>query len=206
MFQCGDGACLPYEWGVCDGHRDCADGSDEDASMCAIPPCESTQLECARGDCRHRPSYCRPDENCEHLEIMELCKGYSTSQTSQNWDEILIGWDWLGTKGIEGGFSGCGVNSFGCGNGNCVPLGQECDGVDHCGDNSDEASPQCATPSGEVIPSPIPSLSAWVFVHIVRRVVPVSIWNLKGLRQKPRKQIRRMRLISDGCNKSRTRG
>lgn len=34
------------------------------------------------------------------------------------------------------------TNEFACTNGRCIPNKLECDGFDHCGDNSDESS-QC---------------------------------------------------------------
>jgi len=34
------------------------------------------------------------------------------------------------------------ANEFTCTNGRCIPSRLECDGFDHCGDNSDE-SPHC---------------------------------------------------------------
>lgn len=39
----------------------------------------------------------------------------------------------------------CGSNSFSCSNGKCVPASYQCDGVDDCYDNSDEAN--CGTNS-----------------------------------------------------------
>uniref|UniRef100_A0A671PWG2 Uncharacterized protein n=1 Tax=Sinocyclocheilus anshuiensis TaxID=1608454 RepID=A0A671PWG2_9TELE len=38
------------------------------------------------------------------------------------------------------GFPKCGTEQFVCNNGRCVPLNLRCDGVDECGDSSDEIS------------------------------------------------------------------
>ncbi|KAL4143763.1 hypothetical protein QTP88_006049 [Uroleucon formosanum] len=42
------------------------------------------------------------------------------------------------------------ANEFACSNGRCIPSRLECDGFDHCGDNSDE-SPQCFEAHGFII-------------------------------------------------------
>ena len=40
------------------------------------------------------------------------------------------------------GFS-CQPGEFGCDNGNCIPDDEVCNGVDDCGDGSDEPDPSC---------------------------------------------------------------
>ena len=43
MFQCGNNQCIDPHW-VCDGDRDCANGSDESEEQCLVPHCPADKF------------------------------------------------------------------------------------------------------------------------------------------------------------------
>lgn len=47
-FDCGGGECIPLAK-VCDRHKDCSGGEDEQANMCNINECATNN-----GDCMHK--------------------------------------------------------------------------------------------------------------------------------------------------------
>ncbi|XP_033629378.1 low-density lipoprotein receptor-related protein 1-like isoform X2 [Asterias rubens] len=160
-FVCGNGECIPYE-DTCDGLQQCEDGSDERESYCLIRDCRRGYFRCHNGRCVPNVHRCdfynncgdNSDENrcgrCYGNEFMcgsgecvdgkakcdtKLdCKDYSDETdcpdiTCAEWQVSL---KWVSTPLI-----GCNSTSI------CIQPQLVCDGINDCGDNTDEEG--CST-------------------------------------------------------------
>uniref|UniRef100_A0A674DDM1 Heparan sulfate proteoglycan 2 n=1 Tax=Salmo trutta TaxID=8032 RepID=A0A674DDM1_SALTR len=108
---CQNGECVPRDY-LCDGERDCSDGSDE--FRCGTPsPCEPNEFKCKNGRCALKLWRCDGDNDCE-----------------DNSDE---------TDCRKGPGDTCAPEQFVClSDRTCIPSSYQCDEEPDCPDRSDE--------------------------------------------------------------------
>ncbi|XP_034445775.1 basement membrane-specific heparan sulfate proteoglycan core protein isoform X2 [Hippoglossus hippoglossus] len=116
---CQSGECIPRDY-ICDGERDCSDGSDE--FRCGTPsPCEPNEFKCRNGRCALKLWRCDGDNDCEDNSDETDCP----------------------TKGPG---DRCAPEQFEClSDRTCIPASYQCDEEPDCPDRSDEYG--CTPPS-----------------------------------------------------------
>ena len=124
-FTCGDGSCVPRSF-VCDGSRDCVDGSDEAQGDCVVH-CTSKERACKSGSkCIPSQYWCDGDVDCEDGSDEESC----TLEVACAYPDLRCDEGLNRTK--------------------CLAAGKLCDGVQDCKDGSDEdllcPEQQCKSP------------------------------------------------------------
>ncbi|XP_073946301.1 sortilin-related receptor-like isoform X2 [Choristoneura fumiferana] len=133
-FACGNDTnaiCIPNPW-VCDGERDCPGGEDERADKCSNSTCAPYMFRCPSGKCIFKSWVCDGENDCsDHESSDELnCTsiGHSkvlprpSTEKAIDFPTNTTCLDWM----------------FRCQNNNCLPYWWRCDGINDCGDNSDE--------------------------------------------------------------------
>uniref|UniRef100_A0A672MS28 LDL receptor related protein 1 n=1 Tax=Sinocyclocheilus grahami TaxID=75366 RepID=A0A672MS28_SINGR len=166
-FLCKDsGRCIPARW-KCDGEDDCGDSSDEPKEECDERTCEPYQFRCKNNRCVPGRWQCDYDNDCGDNSDEDKCvpRQCSESEFACTSGRCIAGrWkcdgdhdcaDWSDEHGCD---VKCDNDQFQCKNGHCIPFRWrcdadadcmdgsdeencdtgECDGVDNCGDNSDE--------------------------------------------------------------------
>ncbi|XP_041859531.1 basement membrane-specific heparan sulfate proteoglycan core protein isoform X3 [Melanotaenia boesemani] len=116
---CQSGECIPRDY-ICDGERDCLDGSDE--FRCGTPsPCEPNEFKCKNGRCALKLWRCDGDNDCEDSSDEADCPTKSPDDK-------------------------CAPEQFEClTDRSCIPASYQCDDEPDCPDRSDEYG--CSPPS-----------------------------------------------------------
>uniref|UniRef100_A0A8B9LZ68 Uncharacterized protein n=1 Tax=Accipiter nisus TaxID=211598 RepID=A0A8B9LZ68_9AVES len=113
VWQCDDGRCVSSSW-RCDGAADCLDGSDEQdcgCECCSVPSvCGAKKVQCPG------THHCIPH--------WELCDRHQDCED---------GWDEEGCPQEP-----CLPGQWQCRNRVCIMAEWKCNGIDNCGDSSDE--------------------------------------------------------------------
>uniref|UniRef100_A0A8C5WSN8 Basement membrane-specific heparan sulfate proteoglycan core protein n=1 Tax=Laticauda laticaudata TaxID=8630 RepID=A0A8C5WSN8_LATLA len=126
--MCSNGQCIRRDF-LCDGERDCTDGSDE--LHCGTPsPCEPNEFRCRNGHCALTLWRCDGDNDCADGSDELDCPTKGPGDT-------------------------CGPDQFVClSSHTCIPASYQCDEEADCQDRSDEIGcipPQVITPPEEFI-------------------------------------------------------
>ncbi|XP_051895600.1 basement membrane-specific heparan sulfate proteoglycan core protein isoform X2 [Pristis pectinata] len=151
---CQNGQCIPRDY-LCDGERDCIDGSDE-LDCGTQSPCEPNEFKCKNGRCAVKLWRCDGDNDCGDNSDEEYCP----------------------TKGPG---DMCSPEQFVCvSNRLCIPASYQCDEEADCPDRSDEfgcTPPQVITPPEETV---MVKRGATVTLTCVAAGVPTPIitWRL----------------------------
>lgn len=126
QFRCTNGDCIASEL-LCDGKRNCHDGSDETRIECLKPEiiCPGYAFRCGYGACVDGDVTCNGVDDCVDRsdELLPTCRDTESRNSSK--------------------ISTCANSQFRCENGQCIDDTSVCDGSPDCSDRSDETSKIC---------------------------------------------------------------
>ncbi|XP_036326261.1 modular serine protease-like [Rhagoletis pomonella] len=127
--HCDNGDCIDQS-DLCNGLKDCTDGSDETPARCFGRNCTDSEFQCKYGACIPIKSICDKRQHCADGsdETRLLC----TKDEDDYYSILQGGCDYEDEELAE------------CLSGECIPQAQLCDGIPHCSDRSDETLQMCA--------------------------------------------------------------
>ena len=126
LYQCKDGSLCLHNSQVCDGTKDCRDGSDEDSVSCKVNGCEGHYREhrCDNGSCIRLEMACSAQNRplCEDGSDMyfSLCKGKCYNE----FPYMVDPYRWPCSNGTK----------------KCIPYLSRCDGYSDCDDGTDSGT------------------------------------------------------------------
>ncbi|XP_034243195.1 prolow-density lipoprotein receptor-related protein 1 isoform X1 [Thrips palmi] len=150
-FKCDGNSCIRNAW-VCDGDKDCRDGTDEDVSRCGNITCPPEQFTCKiSGRCIPMTWTCDTELDCGENDPSDEhsnCQCHPSQFTCANkkcipYDHYCDGDDDCQDQSDELDCPQACNNStmlYCAHNNQCLPLSFKCDGTNDCGDGSDEAN------------------------------------------------------------------
>nr|CAD7262753.1 unnamed protein product [Timema shepardi] len=132
QFQCNNAECIPTTW-QCDATPDCADGSDE-TDHCKTRSCNDTEFKCnSTGRCIPWAWVCDGEHDCDDQSDESVEQGCLGKQSMPC---LFSMFKCANDRCIA-------KEEFQCDSGKCVSKTSTCDGVDDCGDRSDEEDGAC---------------------------------------------------------------
>lgn len=151
---CMNGECIDRSQ-ICDGHHDCADGSDENSCRGIHGLCEPNEYKCANKKCVLKTWRCDGENDCGDNSDEEGC-----------------------TPAPVG--SPCRHDEFQCRSGQCIPKAFQCDTTPDCQDRTDEVG--CTAPIIITPPAPSITLDVGTILNITCRATgvptPLVVWRL----------------------------